>query len=181
MSQRSTVTGSIGVLMARMNLQGFLEKLSVNRAGVNRGAHAGIFSEARPMRPDERELLWNLIQDTYDEFKAVVVEARHLAPEQMEEVAGGRVWTGRQAMALGLVDAHGDFIDALNRAAELGGVAHGPEHALRVKNLYPDSGAYLPPQPADAVAALVERLAMPQMRSLNGRVLALMPFELRLF
>ena len=181
MSQHSTLTGSIGVLMARMNLEGLLDKVAVNRAGINRGAHAGIYSEPRALHPEERALLWNLMQETYKQFKIVVSEGRGLDFETVEAVAGGRVWTGRQAKEHKLVDGHGDFVDAVNKAAELSDLPHGSEHRIAVRNLFLRSEAYLPPQSNDVIQQIVETLTTRELRSLNGRTLALMPFELRLF
>lgn len=181
MSQHSTLTGSIGVLMARMNLEGLLDKVAVNRAGINRGAHAGIYSEPRALHPEERALLWNLMQETYKQFKIVVSEGRGLDFETVEAVAGGRVWTGRQAKEHKLVDGHGDFVDAVNKAAELSDLPHGREHRIAVRNLFLRSEAYLPPQSNDVIQQIVETLTTRELRSLNGRTLALMPFELRLF
>lgn len=180
MSQRSTITGSIGVLLARMNPQELFQKLSINQVSVSRGAHAGIYSEPRPLRPEERELLWNLMQNTYEEFKAVVRKGRNLEPAQVEEIAGGRVWTGRQAQERQLVDGHGDFIAAVKKAAELAGLPHDDDADIQVKNLYASTDKYAPPQADEAAKLIVDLFSAEQIRELNGRTLLLMPFDMRL-
>lgn len=181
MSQRSTVTGSIGVLLARMNLEDLFDKLAINRVAINRGAHAGLYSEPRPLSVEERELLWNLMQDTYEQFKAVVSEGRELEAERVVEIAGGRVWTGRQAKELHLVDSHGDFVDAVHMAAELSGLPHDDdERRVRVRNLYARTERYLPPQSRETAKVFADLFSTDQLRALNGRVLLLMPFDLRL-
>lgn len=180
MSQRSTVTGSIGVLLARMNPEELFDKLSINQVSISRGAHAGLFSEPRALRPEERELLWNLMQDTYAQFKVVVGEGRDMESEQVEDVAGGRVWTGRQAKERQLVDSHGDFVDAIRTAARLADLPHDEPTQIRVKNLYARSRQYLPPQVEDPAKVLAGFVSGQQLRELNGRPLMLMPFELHL-
>lgn len=180
MSQRSTVTGSIGVLLARMNPEDLFDKLSINQVSISRGAHAGLFSEPRSLRSEERELLWNLMQDTYEQFKAVVGEGRHMEPERVEDVAGGRVWTGRQAKERRLVDSHGDFVDAVKTAARLADLPHDEQTLIRVKNLYARSGQYLPPQVEEPAKVLAGIFSGRHIRELNGRPLMLMPFEMRL-
>lgn len=179
--QRSTITGSIGVILMRMNLEGLLEKAAVNRAGVKRGAHADLYTAPGPLEPDERAVLWALVQETYGEFKAVVSQARQLSEEELEPIAGGRVWTGRQALAHRLVDGHGDFVDVLQRAAELSGLPFGEGHRLRVKNLAPRSERYVPPKTEEVTQLIGEILSLRHMRALNGDVLALVPFDLRLY
>ncbi len=181
MSQRSTITGSIGVLMARMNLHDLYGKLSINRASLNRGAHAGIYSEARPMSPEERNILWTSIQETYKQFKAVVAAGRDMNLEELEQIAGGRVWTGRQALDRHLVDSHGDFIDAVSKAAELAGLPLDDKHFVAARNLFARSDAYIPPQPDDIMQELANLIFSRQLRSLNGQALLIMPFDLRLF
>lgn len=180
MSQRSTVTGSIGVLLARMNPEELFDKLSINQVYISRGAHAGLYSEPRSLSPEEHKLLWNLMQDTYGQFKAVVAEGRNLEPQQVEEIAGGRVWTGRQARERHLVDSHGDFVAAVKMAARMADLPDDEETQIRVQNLHARTAKYVPPQAEDAAKLIADLFSAEQLRALNGRTLLLMPFDLRL-
>ncbi len=179
MSQRSTITGSIGVLTVHMSTSELLKKAHINRTGIKRGKHADLYTDPRPLTVDERAVLWSLVQDTYEQFKNVVADARGLDVQQVEQISGGRVWTGRQALERRLVDSHGDFQDAVQLAAELAGIPFGDGRRLRVKNV---GGVerYAPPHPAATVAEIAEALSLRQLHALNGKVLALTPLELRI-
>ncbi len=135
--QPATVTGSIGVLAGRFNTDGLDEKLEVNRAVLQRGEHAHLYSDAGPLAPEERELFWRLIVHTYEQFLGVVAQGRGLEREALETIAGGRVWTGRQAHERGLVDGFGDFVDAVEAAVALAKLRPAPYERVAVADLYP--------------------------------------------
>lgn len=179
MSQRSTITGSIGVILARMNPSSLLDKLAIQRASVSRGAHAGIYSEPRALRDEERTLLWQLLQETYHSFKEVVHEGRGMPAEDIEPIAGGRVWTGKQAKDRGLVDAHGDFVDAVHQMAELCDLAVDDTQLIRTRDLFAATETYLPPQPESFAREWLDMLSASELRAINGRPLLLMPMTLR--
>ena len=117
--QPTTLTGSIGVVMAKMITGEALAKIGANRFAVQRGENADIYASDRPWRPEQREKVEEQIGHTYGRFKNLVAGARQLAPESLEDVCGGRVWTGRQAHERGLVDEMGDFATAIDRLCEL--------------------------------------------------------------
>jgi protease-4 len=114
-AQPATLTGSIGVVLIRFVIEGTLKKLGVNMETVKNGQYADIFSPVRPFTPDERKKLSELMQATYDAFVEKAAAGRNTTPERIDAVAQGRVWTGKQAKELGLVDELG----GLNRAVEL--------------------------------------------------------------
>jgi protease-4 len=114
-AQPSTLTGSIGVVLLRFVLDGTLKKLGVNIETVKQGAYADLFSPVRPFSPDERKRVGELMQATYDAFVEKAAAGRKTTPERIDAIAQGRVWTGRQAKDLGLVDELG----GLNRALQL--------------------------------------------------------------
>ena len=121
-AEAATVTGSIGVVGGKLDLSGLYERVGVGRDGVQRGARAGLFSEARGFSPEERKVVREGMESAYERFVARVAEGRSLAPERVLESAGGRVWSGRAAQALGLVDALGGPLEAIAlalRRAEL--------------------------------------------------------------
>lgn len=180
-SQTGTITGSIGVIMAHVATADLMGMLSVNRATLGRGAHAGLYTNTDELSDESRSILWQEIAHTYDQFKAIVANGRKLPLETLDPICEGRVWTGRQARERGLVDDHGDFIDAIVRAAELGGIPTDDPAAIDVANLYSKSSAYVVPS-TDA-GAIVQQfsdlVAGERFRDWNGRALMLLPFDLR--
>jgi protease-4 len=124
-AEAATVTGSIGVVGGKLDLSGLYARLGVGRDGVQRGARAGLFSEARGFSPDERKALREGMESAYERFVARVAEGRALAPERVLEAAGGRIWSGSAARARGLVDALGGPLEAVDEALRRAGL--GPE------------------------------------------------------
>jgi protease-4 len=117
-AQPSTLTGSIGVVLLRFVIDGTLEKLGINIETVKQGAYADIFSPVRPFSPDERKRLGELMQATYDAFVEKAAAGRKTTPERIDGIAQGRVWTGKQAKDLGLVDELGGLDRALQLAKQ---------------------------------------------------------------
>jgi protease-4 len=115
----ATLTGSIGVWGGKFTLGDLYDNLGINRASLQRGALAGIYSDATPFSEEERAWIRRDMGATYAAFKSLVAEGRGMTEEQVEEIARGRVWTGAQAREIGLVDELGDFETALALAKEL--------------------------------------------------------------
>jgi len=130
-----TITGSIGVIAVIPDLSGLYEKLGIRYQVVKSGQFKDMLSSDRPMTPEERAILERLIQEAYDEFVRVVAEGRRLPEERVRELADGRIYTGRQALDLGLVDQLGGYRDAVALAGELGGL--GKEPTVRVYSTPP--------------------------------------------
>lgn len=118
----STLTGSIGVIIGYTNYRELLEKIGVTNDPIKSGEHKDILSPNRPMTEEERALLQDMVNDIYSQFVDVVAAGRRLEPARVRELADGRVFTGRQAKELGLVDALGNHYDALAYTAELVGL-----------------------------------------------------------
>ena len=184
MSQAGTLTGSIGVIMGRLNVEDLYEKLSVHHESLQRGAHADLHAGTGPLEADEREILWEGINHTYDRFKHIVTEGRDIPSEKLEPIAGGRVWTGRQAQARRLVDSHGDFVDAVCKAAALANLPTADEYEIPVANFYPDEGDYLTPRPhempQEAVQSIIDLFLGERLHALNGEPLLMLPFHVRI-
>ena len=123
MASPATITGSIGVIMQLTNLEGLYEKLGIRVETIKSGEHKDLGNPARELTPEERALLEALVDDMYDQFVSVVAEGRSLPRETVLRLADGRIFSGRQALELGLVDSLGNFQDAIERAAELGGIS----------------------------------------------------------
>jgi protease IV len=177
MTQPATTTGSIGVIMGRLNSQQLLQKVGINQEGVQRGARADLYSANRPMTDEEREVFWQSLLEIYQQFKGVVAEGRDLPLEELDPICEGRVWTGRQALEHGLVDSHGDFETAVYRAAEMAEMDLSNGRIPRVVNIYPEKDGYHIPQPFSEAAEIGRWLWGEEMKQFSGRPLLLMPFE----
>jgi protease IV len=121
-----SIVGSIGVILEFGNLEGLFTKLGVRLEVIKSGAHKDIGSPARPLTPEERALLQASIDDTYEQFVAAVSAGRKLPAEKIRPLADGRIFTGRQALQVGLVDEMGNREDAIQRAIQLGGLPAHP-------------------------------------------------------
>jgi len=121
-----TLTGSVGVIFQTTNLEGLMKKLGITSQPIKSGKFKDIGSAMRAMTPEERQLLQDLIDDAYGQFLTAVSEGRNMPELELRPLADGRIFTGRQAKELGLVDALGDSQDALELAGKLGGISGTP-------------------------------------------------------
>jgi protease-4 len=122
-----TLTGSIGVITQFINAEEFLDENGIEAVVITSGPHKDMGSLFRGMTEEEREIWNELIDQVYDNFVEVVVEARDLPDDTVRELADGRIYTGQQALEHGLVDDVGLPSDALDKAAELGGIEGEPQ------------------------------------------------------
>lgn len=171
----ATLTGSIGVYTVRPNAAGLLERAQVGVAVIGRGANSGLFSPAAPLSAAERATLERFVGEIYMAFKARVRAGRSLSDEQLEPIAGGRVWTGREARERGLVDDLGGFTAAVARARELAQLPPDPRAPILVlrggRAPVPPRPFPPPQQPIDLLPALFAELA-------QTRTLAALPWVL---
>ncbi|WP_305044352.1 signal peptide peptidase SppA [Geoalkalibacter sp.] len=121
-----TITGSIGVIMEFTNFQDLLEKIGLKTQVVKSGEHKDLGSPVRPMSEEDRRILQSLIDDVHDQFVTAVAEGRSLEQDKVIALADGRIFSGRQAMAAGLVDDLGNLRDAVLLAGELAGIRGEP-------------------------------------------------------
>ena len=122
-AQPSTLTGSIGIFGGKFVTGGVYQKLGANIESTSIGRYAEMNSPARPYNPDEAGKVREQLQAFYDQFVEKVAAARKRTPEEIDRVAQGRVWTGRQAKEHGLVDALGGLREAIAIAKERAGIA----------------------------------------------------------
>lgn len=122
-----TLTGSIGVIFGGVSYYGLMEKVGVRNATQTAGKYKDTGSPLRPMRPDEKALLQGMLNDIYDQFISAVAKGRGMEEPQVRKLAEGRIYTGAQAKAVGLVDHTGNFYDAVKLAAEMAGVKGEPK------------------------------------------------------
>jgi protease-4 len=121
-----TITGSIGVIIKGNDLSALYSKVGVSPKVVKSGAHKDMMASYRALSSEEQSLLQGVIDDSHDQFVERVAVSRKKARNEIEQIADGRILTGRQAHASGLVDSLGDLEAAVDRAAELAGVKEKP-------------------------------------------------------
>jgi protease-4 len=114
-----TITGSIGVVGARLTLEPLMQKLGINTETVQRGARAGLLSPSAPLSEDERSALMRELEAVYRTFVRVVAQGRKMKVDEVEPLARGRVYTGEDAKAAGLVDVLGGFDVALREVCAM--------------------------------------------------------------
>ncbi len=120
-----TITGSIGVVGGKFDLEGLLAKAGVTREVLAYGRNTGLFSMTAGLTEEERLRLREHLRAFYDEFVGKAAEGRSMEVGELEPHARGRIWTGGQAVELGLVDEVGDMHFALSEAARRAGLAPG--------------------------------------------------------
>ena len=118
-----TITGSIGIFGVLPTVNKALNNLGVTIDGVGTHALAGGASITRPLTPEMSGIIQASVDQGYDRFITLVARGRDLERQQVEDIAQGRVWSGQQALELGLVDELGTLADALDSAAQLAGLA----------------------------------------------------------
>jgi protease-4 len=121
-----TITGSIGVILEIPNVQGLMDKVGVRTEVIKSGKHKDLASAFRTMNDEDRRVLQNVIDDVYEQFIEDVADARDLGVDEVRRMADGRIYTGRQALELGLIDELGGLEEAIKLSAELTGIEGEP-------------------------------------------------------
>jgi protease-4 len=141
-----TITASIGVVGGKFVTTPMWDKLGVNWVPVQRGKNADIFNSARPFDEAQRALIQDFMDDTYEVFKQHVKEGRKgKLAKPLDEIAAGRVYTGKQALELGLVDQIGGLADAIRYAAD--------------QAVIEDYDVRIIPKPVDFFTAMIEEMS----------------------
>ncbi len=153
----STLTGSIGVFGGKFVLAGLLDKLGLTTGTIEEGARSTMFSTRRGFSDDERARLAATIDATYDDFVTKVAQGRGRPYAEVEALARGRVWTGRDALGVGLVDELGGLRDAVRIARQRAGL--------------PDDAPVLPARHVPPLARLRRAKNSEDPRSLVGAAL----------
>ena len=123
-AEPGTITGSIGVISGKYNLKGLYDKIGLHKEIIKRGKHADFYTDYGDYPEEEREIVHAQIQEIYDDFIGKVAEGRGMTREAVDQIGRGRIWTGKQAKEIGLVDELGGLNLALSiarRKAELVG------------------------------------------------------------
>jgi protease-4 len=121
-----TLTGSIGVIMEIPNVEGLMNKLGIKTEVVKSGRHKDIASIFRGIKKEEREILQEVMDNVHEQFIKAVAEGRRMHIDDVRKIADGRVYTGEQALKLGLVDELGNLEDVIQTAAKLSGIKGEP-------------------------------------------------------
>jgi protease-4 len=191
-AEPSTLTGSIGIFGVKFTTGGLYQKLGATFDSVSDGRHAEINSPLRPYTPEERGKLDEQLRAFYDQFVAKAAESRGVTPADIDRIAQGRVWTGRQAKENGLVDALGGLSTAIDLAKEQAHIDPATEVEVVVypqpKSLYELIAELLAGRPGNAAAnawvsdhlSAAEREVLRAVRGpfsmfRRGEALALMP------
>ncbi|MFK7802621.1 MAG: signal peptide peptidase SppA [Anaerolineae bacterium] len=125
-ARADTTTGSLGVIMSIFNVSGLLDEWGVDVINVTSGPNKALGSPYDAISPEHLEILETLIEESYGEFVQIIVDGRGLEDGVVRQLADGRIYSGRQAVANGLVDELGNFADAIAYAADLGGITGEP-------------------------------------------------------
>lgn len=164
LAEASTITGSIGVFSLRFEAGALMRRLGLQLESVALDEGATLGAIDRPLSDTARERIQSLVDGVYDRFVGLVAQSREKTDESVRAIAGGRVWSGTQAVELGLVDRIGGLADALAMVREAASAAADVE----VRHL---------PEPRDFASVLVEQMfdarallaAEPRLRVLLGR------------
>ncbi len=122
----ATVTGSIGVIMQMVNVQELLGKVGLSPVVIKSGKYKDIGSASRPMTIDERALLQDVTDQLHQQFVRDLAKGRGMDEAKVAQLADGRIFTGENALKLGLIDKLGNFEDAVSLAADLAGLEGRP-------------------------------------------------------
>ncbi|WP_227936589.1 signal peptide peptidase SppA [Alkalihalobacillus deserti] len=116
-----TITGSIGVIMESINVAELAENYGVKINTIKSGPYKDIMSTTREMTEEERAILQSIIDESYDEFVRIIAEGRNMTEEQVRSIGDGRIYTGKQALELDLIDELGGLDDTITMMRELVG------------------------------------------------------------
>jgi protease IV len=114
-ASEETLTGSLGVIMQGINYEGLADKYGVDFVTIKSGQYKDIMSPTRQMTEDERQILQRMIDNSYEGFVKVIAEGRKMTTDQVKEIADGRIYDGRQAKELNLIDGFGYLDDVIQQ------------------------------------------------------------------
>jgi protease-4 len=128
----STITGSIGVVGGKMAMTGLFNKVGITTETIERGKNSGIFSSTGKFTESQRDVVKKMMEDMYGQFTSKAAKGRNMPVEKLRKLAGGRVYSGRQAKENGLVDELGTLHDAVAEAKKLAGLDASAEVRIEV-------------------------------------------------
>ncbi|MBF0338783.1 MAG: signal peptide peptidase SppA [Nitrospirae bacterium] len=126
-ANQATITGSIGVIMEMANLSGLMDKIGIKSEVIKSGRYKDLASLYRGVGKEEREILQGVLDDIHGQFIEAVAEGRKMPFDRVSGIADGRIFTGKQALELGLIDKIGTLQDAIREAADMVGIKGEPQ------------------------------------------------------
>jgi len=137
MANETTITGSIGVIIQTLNYEQLFNKVGLASVVFKSGKFKDILNGARPMTPEERDLIQRFVMETYEKFLSIVSKERNLPADMLRNnIADGRIFSGKEALSNKLIDGLGQIEDAYAKAKQLGNapqatvVKYGPPFSL---------------------------------------------------
>jgi protease IV len=127
-----TITGSIGVVGGKLAMRGLYDKVGITTETIERGKNSGLFASSGMFTESQRAAIKNMMEDIYGQFTSKAARGRKMPEEKLRALAGGRVYSGRQAQENGLVDQLGTLDDAVNEAKKLAGLEADEEVKVEV-------------------------------------------------
>ncbi|MGD2164766.1 MAG: signal peptide peptidase SppA [Anaerolineae bacterium] len=158
MAHPDTLTGSIGVISQFLNIEELLDKVGVDAVVITTGPRKDIGSPFREMTEEEKEAWRAILNQVYEDFVNVVADARGLSKQDVRDIADGSIFTGQQAKEIGLVDDVGTREEAIDKAADLGGI-EGEPRVIELRS---------PPTFLDMVYSFRAPSALPTLQELLG-------------
>lgn len=122
-----TITGSIGVIMQLSNIEELMEKVGIKAITIKSGKYKDLGSAVREMTEQERKLLQKVIDDIYNQFVTAVAQGRNLEIKDIKPIADGRIFSGKEAKELNLIDELGNLQDAIAEAAKMAKIEGKPK------------------------------------------------------
>lgn len=129
-----TITGSIGVIIQHININELLNKVGVKMENIKSGKNKDILYPNNELSPEQKKLLEETIKDVYEQFLDAIVKYRPIKKDELRKFADGRVFSGRQALKLKLVDKLGNIQDAIDEARKLAGLEKGSFEVIELKD-----------------------------------------------
>ena len=137
-AEPGTITGSIGVVSGKYSFKGLYDKIGLHKEILKRGKHADFYTDYGDYPTEEREIIHAQIKEIYEDFVGKVAEGRGMTREAVNQIGKGRIWTGKQAKEIGLVDELGGLNLALSIARKKAGLAQKKVQLIRL----PRQGAW---------------------------------------
>ena len=131
-----SITGSIGVIVQLANISRLLEKVGVKSVTIKSGEHKDMGSMTKDLSPQDQKIFQDVLDDVHDQFIDVVAKSRRIDKEKVREISDGRIFTGRQAVSLGLIDQLGNLSDAVSYAGQMAGIKGKPRIVEERKRLF---------------------------------------------
>jgi len=135
-----TITGSIGVISGKFVIKGFYDKIGLTKEIITTTKYAAMYSDYTAFSRDEREKITSEIRRLYDEFLRIVAANRGMKTEDVDQIAEGRVWSGKRAMQYKLIDGYGGLTEALTEAKKLARIPASESVGIRI---YPQKKSLL--------------------------------------